>query len=376
MENINNNNNRVSEKKIIEILRFIYGENTHHVIFYYPLNVDDIVNAIYNTMGIDDNTSISVCMDLLFDFNLRNDAWFETWRYQYFTGNSNHKTTFTDWDTLTTLDELVNFIKTDFSTYTSIPDSVSNNLTESEQNIPEENQPENINELIDTFNQYLDSDECQQELEKLNNKNNNINNNTMMNNNEEQQVKYKFDDIPVGTIVRIKDLDWYNKNKEQSDDTFSNCVRLDRFFFTPYMSEHCGKIGKVVKVNNNLAGFVLDVDNNAFYWTEDMFDVISFPQTETIYSNEYVNSITDSINEPYEMVNHPSHYNSSSVETIEKMIRIWGYEKTAIWCEMTAFKYRDRIGNKPGNSLEQEMGKIKWYEAKADELYNKMKSDR
>lgn len=76
----------------------------------------------------------------------------------------------------------------------------------------------------------------------------------------------------------------------------------------------------------------------------------------------------DGKHEKYEMVNHPSHYNSSSIETIEKMIRIWGPEQTATWCEMTAFKYRERIGNKPDNSLEQEMGKIRWYELKAKEL--------
>lgn len=73
-------------------------------------------------------------------------------------------------------------------------------------------------------------------------------------------------------------------------------------------------------------------------------------------------------NTEYEMVNHPSHYNTSSVETIEKMRRIWGNQATALWCEMTAFKYRERIGLKPDNSIEQEMGKIKWYEDKAKEL--------
>lgn len=73
-------------------------------------------------------------------------------------------------------------------------------------------------------------------------------------------------------------------------------------------------------------------------------------------------------NEKYEMVNHPQHYNSTSIETIEKMRRIWGNEKVALWCEMTAFKYRDRIGNKPENPIEQEIGKIKWYEEKAKSL--------
>lgn len=72
----------------------------------------------------------------------------------------------------------------------------------------------------------------------------------------------------------------------------------------------------------------------------------------------------------YEMVDHPTHYNSSSIETIEKMRRIWGDDATALWCEMTAFKYRDRIGNKPDNPIEQEVGKIQWYEKKAKELRN------
>lgn len=70
----------------------------------------------------------------------------------------------------------------------------------------------------------------------------------------------------------------------------------------------------------------------------------------------------------YEYVDHPTHYNNSSVETIDKMVRIWGPEKTALWCEMTAFKYRDRIGSKPGEDVEREIGKIKWYENKRNEL--------
>lgn len=69
----------------------------------------------------------------------------------------------------------------------------------------------------------------------------------------------------------------------------------------------------------------------------------------------------------YDMIN-PNHYKNSSIETIEKMRRIWGDEKVAIYCEITAFKYRDRIGTKPGQPLDQEMSKIKWYEAKAKEL--------
>jgi hypothetical protein len=69
----------------------------------------------------------------------------------------------------------------------------------------------------------------------------------------------------------------------------------------------------------------------------------------------------------YDMVN-PPHYKNKPIETIEKMRRIWGDEMTSIYCDMTAFKYRERIGDKPGQPLEQEIKKIKWYESKSNEL--------
>lgn len=65
---------------------------------------------------------------------------------------------------------------------------------------------------------------------------------------------------------------------------------------------------------------------------------------------------------------NPSHYKSYSVETIDMMIAIYGKEKTAIHCELTAFKYRQRLGKK--DSLEQDLAKEKWYLEKAKELRN------
>lgn len=72
--------------------------------------------------------------------------------------------------------------------------------------------------------------------------------------------------------------------------------------------------------------------------------------------------------EGYEHVNHPTHYNSYSVECIEMMECIWGTESAALWCEMTAFKYRMRLGNKPDNPIDQDLAKEAWYLAKAKEL--------
>lgn len=70
----------------------------------------------------------------------------------------------------------------------------------------------------------------------------------------------------------------------------------------------------------------------------------------------------------YEMVNHPSHYNNYSMEVIDMMKNIWGAENTALWCEMTAFKYRMRMGTKPENPIQQDLDKEAWYLNKAKEL--------
>jgi len=59
------------------------------------------------------------------------------------------------------------------------------------------------------------------------------------------------------------------------------------------------------------------------------------------------------------------HY-QGSIEVIDMMVRIWGVEKTILWCEMTIFKYRMRIGKK--DKAELELTKIKWYEDKIKEL--------
>ena len=70
----------------------------------------------------------------------------------------------------------------------------------------------------------------------------------------------------------------------------------------------------------------------------------------------------------YEMVNHPSHYNQYDIEVIDMIIKIWGPEAAALWCDITAFKYRMRMGTKPGNSIEQDIKKEQWYLNKAREI--------
>lgn len=64
----------------------------------------------------------------------------------------------------------------------------------------------------------------------------------------------------------------------------------------------------------------------------------------------------------------PDHYKNYSYEVIDMMASIYGPKLTAVYCEMTAFKYRMRAGTKPNNPAEQDYAKEKWYLDKAKDL--------
>lgn len=72
-----------------------------------------------------------------------------------------------------------------------------------------------------------------------------------------------------------------------------------------------------------------------------------------------------------EKINSPAHYNTYPIECINMMSAIWGREKTAIFCEMNAFKYRMRLGHK--DDILQDLAKEKWYLDKAKEFKSKNK---
>ena len=80
---------------------------------------------------------------------------------------------------------------------------------------------------------------------------------------------------------------------------------------------------------------------------------------------EEYNKIIDRMDKK-EMVNHPSHYNQYPIETIDMMVSIFGKEYTRMWCVMTAFKYRMRLGYK--DDINQDLAKEQWYLNKAKEL--------
>lgn len=78
----------------------------------------------------------------------------------------------------------------------------------------------------------------------------------------------------------------------------------------------------------------------------------------------------DHLTKGYDYIN-PNHYKGTfSKEVIDMMVDVWGKEKVADYCEINAFKYRMRLGNKPDQPIERDYEKAKWYENKAKELRN------
>ena len=75
----------------------------------------------------------------------------------------------------------------------------------------------------------------------------------------------------------------------------------------------------------------------------------------------------------YDYIN-PQHYvKDDGRQTWEHMVEDFGLESTAIFCELNAYKYRDRIGKKPNEDASRELKKIEWYENKAQELREQLK---
>ena len=75
--------------------------------------------------------------------------------------------------------------------------------------------------------------------------------------------------------------------------------------------------------------------------------------------------------ENYDFVN-PDHYRSFEKQVWEMMVDIWGVEAYIKHCEINAFKYKMRLGNKPGQSIQNDLDKANWYLNKAKELREKI----
>lgn len=98
----------------------------------------------------------------------------------------------------------------------------------------------------------------------------------------------------------------------------------------------------------------------------EFFDHFELVPDET-FSVKACSVIIDEKQENYDFIN-PNHYKKFSYEVIDMMEAIWGKEATAVHCEMCAFKYRMRMGEKPDQPIERDLEKVNWYLNKAKEL--------
>lgn len=133
------------------------------------------------------------------------------------------------------------------------------------------------------------------------------------------------------------------------------------------------------EILDNLFNFVskkefTEIDKNYYFM---QLDVLQQEIAELEKVSNYIKASTTPIKKEdpsKEMVNHPLHYqglevNGTNVECIEAMEGLKGWYNTAIFCELNAFKYNWRVGEK--DMIPQELGKIAWYGAKAKELWQK-----
>jgi len=71
--------------------------------------------------------------------------------------------------------------------------------------------------------------------------------------------KYK-----IGDIVIIKSIEWYRKNSNALGEINVRCS------FVEPMHIYCGMKAKIT--NFTLDGYFIDIDNNEWEWSDDMFE--------------------------------------------------------------------------------------------------------
>lgn len=95
----------------------------------------------------------------------------------------------------------------------------------------------------------------------------------------------------------------------------------------------------------------------------DSWKTYNYPSETMKQLDKITDLLKSSTNE--DMVNHPSHYTSGSIECIDAMIETQGTEAVKQYCKCNAFKYLWRHAFKNG---EEDIDKAIWYLNKYVEL--------
>lgn len=71
----------------------------------------------------------------------------------------------------------------------------------------------------------------------------------------------------VGDKVRIKSIEWYEKNKGEAGYFIVNGI-----VFTTSMSSYCGKEATIIAIDDRDKSIKLDIDKGKFWFNEDMLE--------------------------------------------------------------------------------------------------------
>lgn len=117
------------------------------------------------------------------------------------------------------------------------------------------------------------------------------------------------------------------------------------------MAHWLGKIVtiSVVKVYRNNLGVGYEVKENQWTWDEENLELVKESTQESTQEAQK------------EMVNHPSHYNTTKYECIDEMIALFGFDDVEAFCKCNVYKYRYRASNKNGD---EDIKKSEWYMSK------------
>lgn len=80
------------------------------------------------------------------------------------------------------------------------------------------------------------------------------------------------------------------------------------------------------------------------------------------------------ITKPYAANGDAKHYSENRLQSIIKFERTYGTLAIMVFCEITADKYRERLGKK--DAVEQELIKVKWYENAAKFFFKRLGTDQ
>lgn len=82
---------------------------------------------------------------------------------------------------------------------------------------------------------------------------------------------------------------------------------------------------------------------------------------KSIESNNIACTASSAKHAPYDTVSHPDHYKTHAKECIVEMFILFGLDNFITFCQMNAWKYRYRAGNKANNSADQDNAKADRY---------------